>query len=474
MNESSAFLSRLVIIGGGFSGACLAATLLRRCGPSTSVVLIEREGYPGRGVAYSTECSGHLLNVRVQNMSAIADDPQHFLRWARLHYDRRIEPHDYIPRRVFGRYVESVLNEACEATVARFEWKQDEAIAVARTAGKAEITLRSGERIVADKAVLALGNFPPASLRFPGQTRTGARYISNPWPARALHDVNLSGNVLLVGSGLTSIDVGISLRERGFKGKIHLLSRHGLLPQQHRSKASEPWQVFWDDTSPRTARGLLRLIRSQLRRAEYEHADWRSVIDSLRPDAQKVWRSLPVQEQRRFLRHLRPYWDVHRHRVAPQIGTMLAADLGEGTMEIHAGRIVEYAEDREGVSVSYRDRHSAEIRPLRVHHVISCTGPDSDVWRIDNPLLKNLLQEGLGRPDVFSLGLDTAEDGALIDAYGVPSDLLYALGPLRKGNLWESTAVPEIRAQAAELALQLVSNARDLDNALTLGNLSPV
>lgn len=458
MGDRGNFVSTFAIIGGGFSGACLTAALLRVCGPSTSVVLIERSGGPGRGVAYETQCGGHLLNVRARNMSALADDPQHFLRWARLYYDCSVEPGDYVPRQVYGRYAESVLQEAREATAARFQWERDEAIAVKQINGKAEITLRSRSKLRADKVVLTLGNFPPANPNFPGQKETSSRYIANPWSARALDDVDHDGSVLLVGSGLTSVDVGISLRERGFKGKIHLLSRHGLLPQQHKPKAAEPWSAFWSDDSPRTALGLLQLVRSQVRRAESENGDWRAVIDSLRPFTQKIWGSLPLNEQRRFLRHLRAYWDVHRHRVAPQIGAMLASELGEKKMEIHAGRIVEYAENNGGVDITYREQHSGEFLTLQVDRVINCTGPDSDMRRIDDPLLKNLLQQGLVRPDSLSLGLDTTDNGALLDDRGVPSELFYTLGPLRKGNLWETIAVPEIRAQAASLAAHLAAS----------------
>jgi uncharacterized NAD(P)/FAD-binding protein YdhS/glyoxylase-like metal-dependent hydrolase (beta-lactamase superfamily II)/rhodanese-related sulfurtransferase len=443
----------VAIVGGGFSGTCLAARLLRECGPSVSIILIERVESPGRGVAYGTQCSGHLLNVKAQNMSAFADDPEHFLRWLRLNYEGNVQPADYVPRQVYGRYLQSVLKEAREGAVAGFKSRRDEAIAVKTIGGKAEITLRGGATLLADKVVLALGNFPPANYKFPGQDENSLRYISNPWSNNALQTIAPNGSVLLVGSGLTSVDVGISLRERGFQGKIHFLSRHGLLPQKH--EAARSWPAFWSEESPRTARGLLRLIRNQVSKTKNPAHDWRAVIDSLRPFVQKIWCLLPSREQRRFLRHLRTYWDVHRHRVAPQIGKMLDAELCAGTMQLHAGRIVEYSESAGGVQINYRERHSAGIQTLRVDQVINCTGPHSDLRRIEEPLLKGLLQQGLARTDALSLGLDTAENGALLDARGVASDLFYTLGPLRKGSLWESTAVPEIRAQAAELAVHL-------------------
>jgi uncharacterized NAD(P)/FAD-binding protein YdhS len=234
-----------------------------------------------------------------------------------------------------------------------------------------------------------------------------------------------------------------------------MLSRHGLLPQQH--KPTQRWPAFWNNESPHTALGMFRLVREQVREAGQQNCDWRAVIDSLRPFSQKIWALLPIKERRRFLRQLRAYWDVHRHRVAPQIGAMLAAERAEGRIETHAGRVTEYNESADAVGVSYYDRRSRELKKLWVDRVINCTGPDADVSRINDSLLKDLLRQNLTRPDALSLGLDTAEDGALIDSRGIASDFLYTIGPLRKGTLWETTAVPEIRVQASQLASHLIS-----------------
>ena len=463
MNANQHISLRIAIIGGGFSGACLAAELLRAGDPSLSVTLIERGPSPGRGVAYGTHCAGHLLNVPAQKMSALASDASHFLRWAQRHHDHHVQPGDFLPRRVYGRYVESVLREAIEGSASRFECRREEAISLTWRGDQAEISLHGGERILADKVVFALGNFAPANPRIPGLTETSSRYVSNPWQENALANIELGNieneqSILLIGSGLTSVDVAISLRERGFSGKIHTLSRHGLLPQMH--QATQPWQAFCDDASPRTARELFHSIRVQVRTAEEQGSGWRAVIDSLRPVTQKIWRSLPPAEQRRFLRHLRAYWDVHRHRVAPQIGAQLAAEMSTGSLQVHAGRILEYCEGASGVYVTYRRRGNGESNTLHVDRVINCTGPDSDFRRVHSPLLNDLLRKKLARTDSLFLGLDTTEEGALVDASGAVSDFVYAIGPLRKGNLWESTAVPEIRVQAAALAEELMRSGK--------------
>lgn len=445
----------VAIVGGGFSGAIIAGELLRRGNPAITVVLIERQGCPGRGTAYGTHCAEHLLNVKTQDMSALADDPLHFLRWAREHYSEQVQPNDYLPRRVYGKYVESTLCEAIEENPGRFEWRRDEVFSIARSDDKANIVLRSGSRIAADVVVLALGNFAPRDLSLPGRNEYSRRYVANPWATNALDEIDPQDSVLLVGSGLTSVDLAISLRARGFAGKIHMLSRHGLLPQTH--KPTRPWCVRRDHPPIRRARDLVRLIRAEVAKAETQGSDWRAVIDSIRPFAQNIWGSLPLQERRRFVRHLRAFWDVHRHRVAPEIGRLLETEIAEARLEVHAGRITEYRENRDTVEIYYRDRGQGRSKKLVADYVINCTGPDGDCRRVNSPLLSDLLNQQLVRPDPLCLGLDTAENGALLDARGVPSDFLYALGPLRKGNLWETTAVPEIRLQVVELTSHLLA-----------------
>jgi uncharacterized NAD(P)/FAD-binding protein YdhS len=456
----------IAILGGGFSGATLAAQILRRSEGNVSVVLVERETRLGRGVAYGTQCVDHLLNVPASNMSAYAEDPQHFLRWACHHYgpavnDRAVSPDAFLPRSVYGQYVTYVLQQEVELRPNQFEHRQDEAISVSRAGNRAKIQFRSGQFLLADKVVLALGNFPPGDPRLPGKTPDSHRYVSNPWAARSLDGIGDDKSVLLIGSGLTSVDVGIALRRRGFTGTVHMLSRRGLLPQTH--KATSSGAPIWDQGFPRTIRGLLRSIRLRVQAAERSGSDWRAVIDSLRPFVQEIWQSLPRQEQRRFLRHVRPFWDVHRHRVAPEIGDRLLNELTTGQTQIHAGRITSYSEQPDGVVVTYRDRATGQPKLLQVDRVVNCTGPESDCRKVNDPLLKSLIQQKLACSDALFLGLNVSADGALIDHSGVPSDLLDAVGPVRKGSLWETIAVPEIRGQVSELSKLLLTINADQD-----------
>jgi uncharacterized NAD(P)/FAD-binding protein YdhS len=461
-NGTGASRFSVAVIGGGFTGATLVAQLLHQANPSLSVALIERDSRPGRGVAYGTQHAFHLLNVPADNMSAFSGDPEHFLRWARLNFDGGSQPEDYLPRRVYGQYLQSVLLESAALKPDQFEWKQDEAVRISRHDSTAEVFLRSGDKILADKVVLALGNSPPGDLPIPGKPNRSPRYVPDPWSADAMERIPQQGSVLLVGSGLTAVDVVLALRANEYRGAIHILSRHGLLSQRHEAAALQ-WPAFLSKGSPQAVCILLRLVRQQVQAAQSRGNDWRSVIDSLRPFTQAIWQSLPVSEQQRFLRHLRAYWDSHRHRVAPDIGAILQSQLLNGRVQVHAGRITAYHETASAVAVTYCERKTGEMKQLNLDRVFNCTGPEADCRKLASPLLRDLMRQNLIRPDQVFLGLDTADDGALIGSDGKASDFLYTVGPTRKGSLWETIAVPEIRVQVSALA-SLLTGSSELNN----------
>ena len=445
-----------LIIGGGFSGTMLAVHLLRHSS-SLSVAVVDRRGWPGRGLAYSSPHRFHLLNMPAGEMSAWPDAPDDFLIWARNHYDAALQSRSFPPRSVYGAY----LNNLLEATLAecgreRFAWIQDEALSLHLRQGKLGVQMKFGSELLARAVVLATGNFPPANPRLPGLKASASLYFHFPWANEALRDLPPGGSVLLVGSGLTSVDLIMALKSKGFRGIIHVLSRRGLFPRPRRHvHQDESWPLYWNESSPRTVRGLLRLIRSEAQAAVEKNIDWRGVIDSLRPVTQDIWRSLPIEEQRRFLRHARAYWGVHRHRVAPEIGDVLADMQSEGQVRLHTGAVTRYSEERDRAEVHYWDRKSRTEKLLHANRVINCTGSESDCRRIDESFITSLFVQGFARPDPLFLGLDVDSDGALIDYKEIPSEQLYAIGPTRKGCLWETTTVPEIRVQAAALGERL-------------------
>jgi uncharacterized NAD(P)/FAD-binding protein YdhS len=257
---------------------------------------------------------------------------------------------------------------------------------------------------------------------------------------------------------LTSVDVALGLESKGFRGTIHMVSRHGLMPSAHQQ--TDSWFHFWNHSSPKTALGLLRLVRLNIRNAASIGVDWRGVIDSMRPITQEIWMTLDHTERRRFLRHARSYWEAHRHRIAPQAGAVISKMISSGQLQVHAGRITKYAEMDAGAEVTFRRRTDGISQHLTVGRVINCTGPASDYRKVNDPLISSLFIQGLSRPDPVFLGLNVNSHGALLDADGIPSKSLFAIGPATRGFAFETTAVPEIRVQATQLARLL---ARALD-----------
>jgi uncharacterized NAD(P)/FAD-binding protein YdhS len=448
----------ILIIGGGFSGTMLAVHLLRHTGLCIGVV--DRGTLPGRGLAYGSPHRFHLLNVPAGEMSAWPDAPDDFLSWARTHFDASLQARSFPPRSIYGAYVGSLLEATLdEFGKERFQWIRDEALSLHRRKGRLAVQTNLGTELLASVVVLATGNFPPGNPRLTGLKTSASLYFQVAWAKNVLEDLPTTGSVLMLGSGLTSVDLIMALKSKNYRGIIHVLSHKGLFPRPRRQqRPDEPWPLFWDETSARTVLGLLRLIRNQVRTAAAQGINWRAVIDSLRPVTQEIWRSLPIEEQRRFVRHVRPYWDVHRHRVAPEIADLLDDMRSDGLVRLHTGTVTQYSESDHRAEVHYWDRGTRTEKTLRVDRVINCSGSETDCRSIDESFITSLVVQGFARPDRLFLGIDVNAHGALIDYKGMPSHRLYAIGPVRKGCFWETTAVPEIRVQAAALAEHLAGH----------------
>jgi uncharacterized NAD(P)/FAD-binding protein YdhS len=449
----------IVIIGGGLSGSLVATHLLREASYPLEIALIDRNPRLGRGVAYSTDYSCHKLNVPAGKMSVFPDKPDDFLQWVEREKDPTVQPNTFVARQIYGEYIQAVLDQAEAAATAksvRLKRLTDEAISVQPDAQGARVYLRSGQTLHAHKIVLALGNFPPRDPPIADPSfYSSKRYISYPWSNQALTGLDSKDSVLLIGSGLTMLDLAIALEEQGHTGTIYVVSRRGQLPHAHKFTSAYP-AFLSPETSPTNLRALFRKVRQEVEGAIARGYDWRAVLDSLRPITQELWQQLSPGDRRRFLRHVRPYWEVYRHRVSPAVADKTTQMRQSGLMVVYAGRIQAYDEDADGVNVWYRQRSTSEIQVLRVMRAINCTGSECDYRQFQHPLIVNLRSQNLIRPDPLALGLDVAPNGALFSADGVKSQLLYTLGSPRKGCLWETTAVPEIRFQAIELARELL------------------
>lgn len=440
----------VAVVGAGFSGTMVAIHLRRVLPADRPVLLCERSGDFARGLAYATANPDHLLNVRATNMSAFPDEPEHFSRWveARGPEDsagiRATPAGTFVARGLYGSYLADLLSAATGPDDAgSLRLVHDAVTDLTATRAGADLVLGTGRRLAVAGAVLACGNLRKAAA--PGGTRA-----IDPWGTSPLDGLSHDRPLLIVGTGLTMIDAVSALRRRGFTGRIVALSRRGLLPQTH--APAPPWPT--PGLAPDETRSLLRLlvrIRAEIAAAAGAGLPWHSVVDSLRPLGNDLWRGLPPAERARFLRHLRAYWDVHRHRTAPPTAAMIARERHAGGLSVMRGKIAAIADRGDHALVTLRERGASATRDLEVQAILDASGVSrsSDT---DDPLLRRLMIAGQIRPDPLGLGLDVADDLSLVDTDGGNDRPLWTLGPLLRGTLWECTAVPDIRVQAATLA----------------------
>ncbi len=443
-------IRHVAIIGAGFSGTLQAINLLRHDGPRAT--LIERAPRPGEGLAYGAAWPDHVLNVRAGNMSALPDDPDNLVRWLAAN-GREEAGADFVQRVTYGAYLRDLLAKALETCGGRLEVLRDDATDVEKSSSGARVTLAGGRTIEADAAVLAVGNLPPHDP--PGFADAGLsaeRYKSDPWARDVATGLNDDDTVLLIGTGLTMVDIALLLESTGYKGKIIALSRRGLIPQRH--DAPGPMYPKLAERPVASPSELVHMVRER-----GEAIGWRNAVDELRPYTQAMWANASDAERARFLRHLRPWWDVHRHRLAPSVANRLAGMIDRGQLEIVAGKTISAVEDDNGITMTWRRRGNDAPETLTAQRIINCTGPQGDLTRTTEPLLASLRDRGIIRPDAARIGLDVDGCARTIAADGRGNDWLYALGPMTRGAFWEIVAVPDIRQQTWNLARRL-SNAQ--------------
>jgi uncharacterized NAD(P)/FAD-binding protein YdhS len=449
----------ITIVGAGFSGTMLSLHLLRHCAPGTHVRLIERRRQFGPGLAYSTDNPNHLLNVPAGRMSAFADQPTHFLDWLRsqpLGEFGGIMPDSssFVPRRLFGRYIRQTLHDGLRArSPVHLELLHGDVASVTAEPLGLRLHIEGGHDISTDIAVLALGNFSPEPIPVAESLfYDPSLYCADPWSPAAFANLDRTAPILLIGTGLTAVDAIISLLDQGHTGPIHAVSRRGLLPRCHMAPAVAADRPL---DYPSGLRALTRCLRARAEHALTNGGAWQPVIDQLRPATQDIWAAMSADDRQRFLRHLRTWWDVHRHRIAAPVAARIEAAQASGQLRIRAGRLRGYEIAGGGMTVRFRPRGGDAITTLNVARVVNCSGPATDYRSVADPLVRSLLLDGLGRPDPSRLGLDVSATCALRGRAGTESRRLFAVGPVTRGAFWEMTAVPDIRRQCEHLARHL-------------------
>lgn len=429
----------IAIVGGGFSGAMLAARLAESGIAST---IIDRDADIGLGVAYSTPFDGHLLNVRSNRMSAVEGRPDDFVQWLQTHHPEQAAPEGFAPRRLYGLYVQDRLAGVEVAYPGLIIRIVGEVVAIEDSS----VRLADGRLIKADAVVLATGN-PAPKTAAPGEAE--GRVIGDPWAPGALDWIGEDDDVIIVGTGLTMVDMVQWLVARGWRGKATALSRRGLKPRAHEALPD----------TPATPTGMLKLAPASRRLAEArrmaDESGWRSVMEGLRPMTADLWAAADSELRARFVRHLRPWWDVHRHRIADSIAASLEALEAAGRLTIVAGRIRRIHQDGDRVAVDWWPRRGPEQPPITGHWLIDCTGPGHDPAK--DSLTGPLIASGRARLDALRLGLDLDAQGRVLNANGVPDDRLLVLGPPARAAFWETIAVPDIRKRIEDVVATLVA-----------------
>lgn len=413
------------------------------------MILIDQHPNFGLGLAYSTPSLLHLLNVPAGKISALPDQPNHFLNWLQNNYDPLATAQTFAPRAIFGRYIQSIL-----ARTIGIRQEVASVVDLRTNTSDAVVTLNDGREIHADLVVLATGNFDPAPLLgiAPEAVAKGL-YHHNAWSQETYRDLPADAPVAIIGTGLTGVDVILRLRELGHRGKILAISRHGFFPNPHAEYKFLNFSAIPLDTPP-TALAYLRALRTAIDAG----AEWRAAVDSLRKTTNELWLRLPLDEQKRFRRHLQRKWEVVRHRMAPPIAERIESELNSNALEILEGHLKSVAVSPSGAQVTLRTHDGSQT--FSVNRVINCTGPSMNYRRVDSPLLRKLFANGIVTAGPMGTGFHCAENGAVIDAAGRASEIVFNLGPGRLGNLLESIAVPEIREQAVELAETLKESLR--------------
>ncbi|MBE7189065.1 FAD/NAD(P)-binding protein [Jatrophihabitans endophyticus] len=439
----------VAVVGGGASG-CLTASHVARtaraAGRNVDILLVE-PNVPGQGLAYSTADPRHRLNVPAKGMSALPDEPGHFLAWMRRHVHVDFPEGGFAPRLHFADYLADVLDESLGESV-RLETVRARVSDLRRHGRRLRLTFDDGTSRPVDAVVLAMGHGEPSVAWAPEAMQRSHRFIADPWRANAAPTVRAGDDVLLVGAGLTMADMAQGWGRRGVR--LHVVSRHGMLPLAHATDPQPPLPApELPDSDHLTAAQVRRLVFAQVRAAG---GDWRRAIDGLRPVTSRLWRAMDADARADFLRTAARRWDRVRHRIDPSLARWLDERTADGSMVVHAGGVVSASEDAKGLHVELAD--GTRITPAAV---LNCTGTTVGLRSSHDPLVLNLLDSGTAVPGSLDLGFATDDDGRVISSTGSCQPAIWTVGPLRRGELWESTAIPEIRSQAAEVAASVVA-----------------
>ncbi len=448
------------IIGGGLSGALVLINLLRQqTATPLTIKWIEKTGEFGTGIAYSTDKDYHLLNVPANAMGLYHDRPTHFHEWL-LQNGYQYSEHDYVPRKIYAGYIQEELTHYLKNNRnSMVHLLHGEVKDIESNHNGYWVILSNNKRFQSDEIVIATGNTIPLPPALRDMTYTQhPSYHNNPWEKATNQFIRRNDDILLIGTGLTTVDHLLDLYHQDHKGNIYALSRNGYLPFTHYPCSRH--QQYPDYTHELIATSdiskIYSIIRQHIRKGIKAGIDWRIVLDTIRPTLPKIWNSLPLEQKKQFHKRLHALWNVARHRIPVLCADIIHSMKEKKQLRILGGRIAEIRNTGNEFEVTYTSRKSGLQETIRVQKIINCSGPPFPAHD-NSPLFKNLRERSMLCPDELGIGWNATADGRIMNREQEIITGLYTIGSGLKGILFESTALPELRQQAYALA-QLINN----------------
>ena len=458
--------TEIAIIGVGFSGLMTAIHLIKNADGPLTLHLINDTYDFGKGPAYSTRSIKHLLNVPTAKMSCLREEPEHFLNWAGSlskyrEISRELLGRSFLPRQEFGQYLMDTWQKtlATKRSDSVVEIVKAQVTDINKAAKKYLIQTNTNKTITVDYTILSIGHETPQNLPIENMDFYSSHlYFGNPWVEAAVKDIDAQQDILILGNGLTMADTILSVMDSGYNGKIHTISPKGFAVLPHRFNYLPYEALTKEIKAPYELNDLFALIGKHVRLVGRLGYSPDPVIDSLRPMTQEIWAGLSDTDQRRFVRSVMPIWNKLRHRMAGHIYDYITGLRLQGRLLPYKGKLLNATDMGNSVTATLLRKDDKSPLVISVGRIINCTGPDPDITRSDNPLLRSLISKGMIKADKLRIGLEATDRWTLVGADDMEDEKLYTLGVNLRGKYWESTAVPELRVQAEKLAKQVLAS----------------
>jgi uncharacterized NAD(P)/FAD-binding protein YdhS len=460
-------MKKVGIIGGGFSGALTAVHLINKTKYPLKIIVINEDQAIAKGIAYQPYSNKHLLNVITSKMSAFVNEPDHFLEWVMKQKsykdkDRTLLANSFLPRIIYGEYLNDIWEQALKLAVIKNIDVSiiNSSVAEIDTANEGiQLKLANANTFTVGQCIIATGNQLPRNPEIENSNfYNHTNYYQNPWAIESVQNTTNQFPILIIGNGLTMVDTLLGLQEHGYNGEIFSISPNGFNILPHRHNGLKYTKLVEELKEDIRLYDLVKLVNKHINIVREVGATAEPVIDSLRPYTQSIWKSFTESEKQQFMSRLRHLWGVARHRIPIHTHDKIQQLRIDHKLHIKSGKLINLSANEESITATYYDKKEKVVKQINVSRIINCTGPESDFTKLDNNFLKKSIEKGIIIQDNLKLGLHTDTDTfQVFNAAGKRHANLYTLGANLRGELWESTAVNELRGQTEKLAEMLLS-----------------